>query len=224
MGYNNVEIIVDEVLHEESHCLIFGIRDCDYTRYNKNYTCPQNIFLTDHRDIEMMMFNAPSVINSLKVWNPKFPEKIEGNANVCRYLGYLRIYNDVFNIGCTFHDNIKVSDVLSMKDHSLIQDWDDVLLSKFLSNCNGAVNKEDINTFIATNKLDDESFLNICRGHDVINLLQYMMVKKEYSKNNIVVCMINSYSFEDFEKTNLCQKINNWSIGKGVNVLFCKDG
>src|SRR5574344_2841197 len=52
----NVEKIVKEINCILSDTLIFGIRDADYTRFDSTYSLPDNIFRTDYRDIEMMMF------------------------------------------------------------------------------------------------------------------------------------------------------------------------
>ena len=54
-GYANVELIVSEIKEEVPVAHIMGIRDADYSRFEADYTVPANIFLTDRRDLEMML-------------------------------------------------------------------------------------------------------------------------------------------------------------------------
>lgn len=68
-----MESIISELYDEETDLRLLGIRDCDYTRYDEYYSVPDNVFLTDYRDIEMMMFVAPSVLQGLRDWNEEFP-------------------------------------------------------------------------------------------------------------------------------------------------------
>lgn len=65
-GYANVEIIVRDVKAEEPRAHIMGIRDTDYTRYENGYAASANIFLTDRRDLEMMLLASDSVKQSLR--------------------------------------------------------------------------------------------------------------------------------------------------------------
>ena len=118
-GCRNVESIVSELYNEEADLRLLGIQDCDYTRYDERYSAPDNVFLTDCRDIEMMMFVAPSVLQGLRDWNEEFPRKIEECAQVERYLGYLRIYNEIRQTSCRFHGNLtKVSLVWDLEEES----------------------------------------------------------------------------------------------------------
>ena len=71
-GYANVEIIVREIKEEVPVAHIMGIRDADYLRYKTDNTIPKNIFLTDRRDLEMMLLSTDSVKLALCEWAPGF--------------------------------------------------------------------------------------------------------------------------------------------------------
>ncbi len=218
-GARNVENIVTELI-EEDGCPIFGIRDCDYTEYDDSYESKVAVFLTDCRDVEMMMFDAPSVKKELENWESSFPQKIEDGKLGCRYLGYLRIFNSVYDIGFSFRKKCKIANIWDYKRHEIKKDCKHILLSEYVSNCPDEVTEERISQFITDKKLEGEPSSKICRGHDLEDLLAYMMVKREYSQNNIRQHMTISYSYEDFKTTNLCRSISQWAAGKGVKILL----
>lgn len=221
-SYRNVESIVSELYQEENNPYLFGIRDCDYTRYDDNYVMPGNVFVTDCRDMEMMLFAASSVIAELTSWNVLFSEKIEACAKVERYLGYLRIYNDIRQLSCRFHDKLtKVSLVWDFSSHAIKADYKENLFVKFRDNCQDEVTEEDFNRFIEEKRLEDEPYVNVCRGHDMFNLLPAMMIQREYSQaKDILNRMIAAYSYEDFSKTLLHKNISRWADCRNLAVFL----
>ena len=102
-GYSNLEDIVLNIKGEEPRAHIMGIRDTDYTRYEDGYETPDNIFLTDRRDLEMMMLDAESVKQMLHTWAPAFDAAFAKCVPICRHFGYLRIYNSLNRLFVTFH-------------------------------------------------------------------------------------------------------------------------
>ena len=217
----NVESIVSELHAEEGNLHLLGIRDCDYTRYDDSYKAPNHVFVTDCRDIEMMMFNAPSVIEGLQDWNAEFPEKIDSCARVERYLGYLRIYNDLRQLSCIFRDKLtKVSLVWDCSTHSIKSDYRKNLFDEFKKACEAEVTEEDFNCFVEEKQLEEEPYVNVCRGHDMLNLLPNMMIQQEYSKKkDIRERMVKSYSCSDFSNTHLYNAIKVWANTRSL-VIF----
>ena len=61
-----VENIVSQITQTIKNVAVLGIRDADYTAFNSTYSLPENIFTTDARDIEMMMFECTEVKSELK--------------------------------------------------------------------------------------------------------------------------------------------------------------
>lgn len=217
----NVESIVSELYNEERSISLLGIRDCDYTRYDENYVAPNHVFLTDCRDIEMMMFNAPSVIEGLQGWNAEFPEKIELCARVERYLGYLRIYNDLRQLSCIFRDKLtKVSLVWDFSTHSIKSDYRKNLFDAFKKACEIDVTEEDFDRFVEDKRLEEEPYVHVCRGHDMFHLLPTMMIQQEYSEKKVIwKRMIEFYSCSDFSNTRLYNAINAWATMRNL-VIF----
>lgn len=84
-GYANVELIVREIKQEVPVAHIMGIRDADYSQYEEGYTVPDNIFLTDRRDLEMMLLEAETVKRELRVWIQAFDEAFAKCIPVCPF-------------------------------------------------------------------------------------------------------------------------------------------
>ncbi|WP_291563422.1 hypothetical protein [Bacteroides sp.] len=224
-GCENVENIVSEIGDEKPMCHIFGIRDCDYTKYDSSYHCPKNVFRTDRRDIEMMMMETEPVKKDLDSWDLNFSQKIAECENPVRYLGYLRIYNDVNNIGCRFNKRIRIQLVWNQNTHSIDKNWETIQRDKFIAGCAALtpprnVTETDINDFISQKQLKAESQYNICRGHDMIQLLQNAMIQTNvYNETTISNRISLSYSVADFKNTSLCKDIESWAQGENVTVM-----
>ena len=217
-GCEYLETIVKEILEEENDPLIFGIRDTDYTRYeDPAHIIPPSIFHTDRRDIEMMMLEAPSVQDELKAWDPMIPQKIEEGKPVVRTLGYMRICNHIHSLGCNFKNKVKVISSWDQTSLLLYSNWEDILLHKFTTNCN--FSQAQFDQIVQEKNLEHESDFDICQGHDTIRLLQYMMIKIEYSEDQIMARMTQAYSKEDFLRSRLCQKISDWAHAHSVTVI-----
>lgn len=230
MSCRNVEEIVTQLYEEEDNPRLIGIRDCDYTRYVSGYHCPDNVFQTDCRDIEMMMLGSDSVIANLKSWNAAFPQKIADSSKVMRYLGYLRIYNELRQASCIFKDKLtKQKLVWDEKAHIVVSGYQRNLFDKFKSLCDAnpdltiTVTEEDFNNMVVTLHLDAEPYYYVCRGHDVLRLLSWMMINtNEFTSKTIFERMSEAYSLEDFTNTSLCQNIKNWTESRGVNIIINK--
>ena len=216
-SYKNVEDIVNSIGAEVHGCRILGIRDKDYTPYEEaGYTPPQNVFLTDRRDLEMMLLESASVQSAMEKWNPDFLDRLSTAIDVAVWMGYLRICNCVKDFGYTFKNRFKASVVWNQNKHELIEDWKDrctAMLEEFIS-------PDEVYSFIEEHSLEGEHPYDICRGHDVVKLLSWLMVKNEFSTSEIVSKMTISYSLSDFVQTDLYSSIYSWQSAK--NIAFLK--
>lgn len=218
-GYANVELIVTEIKAEVPVAHIFGIRDADYAKYEGDFKVAENIFLTDRRDLEMMLLESSSVLEALNNWNGGFQGALNQCLPICRHFGYLRIYNNVFGLGCKFHDRLKTTKFWDFQQHALTENWKSNCTSIFISLANERCTKEGVEDFIENNNLEKEDFHDICRGHDLLSLLALALIQKEYSMTAIMQKMIQAYSLEDFSHTCLYAGIHQWQEKEGVSVL-----
>lgn len=219
-GYANVELIVTEIKAEVPLAHIFGIRDTDYSKYDERYICPENIFLTDRRDLEMMLLETDSVQQALIEWNPNYEEALNKSVPVCRYFGYLRICNGVLNLNCDFRDHLRITRFWDFDRHALREDWKESSERSFIVLSNGGCSNTTVNDFIDEKALEQEDYYDVCRGHDVLPLLALVLIKKEFSATAIMQKMIEVYSLEDFRQTHLYANIAQWQENEGVEVLL----
>lgn len=219
-GYANVEFIVSEIKQEVPVAHIMGIRDTDYTRYEDGYEAPANIFLTDRRDLEMMLLEAESVKQSLRTWAPAYDEAFAKCIPVCRHFGYLRIYNELADLSVKFHDNLRPNKYWDYQQQAVKASWEQDSTAKFVELSEGKCAVADVTTFITTHKLEDESLYDMCRGHDLLKLLSLTLVDvKTYSVEAIMAKMTESYSLDDFKTTKLYSGIKTWQTTEGVTAL-----
>lgn len=226
-GYIVVEKFVEEIPKSWPDVKILGIRDADYTKYQEEqYQPPQNIFLTQHRDLEMMMLSFSSACKGLERWNTQFPNKIDETLPYAKVLGYLRIYNQERNLSCMFR-NAKVSLKSEWNDdlHQMNDDWESSLQEKFENGVKCklptfAFDLNDYRSFIQMKDLEQESAYDVCRGHDVLSLLSLMMIKTDaYTTMTITNKMIESSSLIDFKQTTLYSSLRVWEQQLGKIIL-----
>lgn len=226
-GCKHVEKIVDEVLTVKPSANVIGVRDSDCTRYEKpEHVFPQNIFTTDERDVEMMLLGAASVQDSLRNWSEMFPEKLYEAILYTRFMGYLRICNDICNLGCNFKKKVKLAAVWEHNTHQFSGNWREVLLQRFLDNCGNAdpliyiTEREHFEAFVCGWGLENEPWQNVCQGHDTVWALSVLMINNViYSEANIMSRMTNDYALDDFKETQLYARISSWAAGKGISVF-----
>lgn len=219
-GYANVEIIVRAIKEEEPRAHIMGIRDADYSRYKDGYSVPVNIFLTDRRDLEMMLMEANSVKQVLQDWIPNYDKALSKCAPVCRHFGYLRIYNDVADLSVKFHDHLRPSKYWDFRQQAMAIGWEQDSTAKFVALSEGGCTALDVTSFIATHELEEEKLYDVCRGHDILKLLSLTLVDVQtYSVGAIMAKMTAAYSLEDFKATKLYANIQAWQAAEGVTVL-----
>ena len=219
-GYANVELIVSEIKEEVPVAHIMGIRDADYSRFEADYTVPANIFLTDRRDLEMMLLEAESVQQALRTWAPAFDDAFAKSIPVCRHFGYLRIYNEVADLTVRFHDNLRPNKYWDYQQQAMKATWEQDSTAKFVALSEGKCAATDVKAFVTTHKLENENLYDICRGHDLLKLLSLTLVDVQtYSVDAIMAKMTDAYTLKDFKATRLYASIQAWQTAEGVIAL-----
>lgn len=208
-GCLNVENIVSELNNSISSGLIFGIRDADYSRFDSNYTLPDNIFRTDYRDIEMMMFECEDVKEFFCSQYHNYTASYNTSLSYAKEIGYFRIFNDVFHLGFNFKRKLKF-DFLDRIDRYSHEQLNNDLAQLFISDCSDfSVN--DFNDF--RNTIYENNDFEICRGHDVVRVI-ISIIKKDYpqnlSKETINNNLKDNYSQTSFYSSTLFSSIKNW--------------
>ena len=217
-GYANVENIVNYVVSGNPNANVFGIRDKDYTQYlSPPRSIPDHIFLTDRRDLEMMLSESPSVRREFASIDG-FDQAERKVMPVLRYLGYQRIYIGCHNMLCDFIGVVKVSKVWDFNTHDLLADWkqncDEGLQAKM------NVTQDQMSQFIEEKGLEQENDFDVCRGHDYVGYVSRALINTaKYSEEYLSNTMYDNYSLQDFKSTNLCASILAWQNERGVLVV-----
>lgn len=218
-GYRNVEHIVCKIRKECPVAHIIGIRDADYSHYDPTFTKTDNVFLTDYRDLEMLLLKSETVLQSLKDWAPDFENVFPKCVSVCRYFGYMRICNTIYDLSVKFRE-LRVSKFWDFSIQSVIADWQRRSTDKFVELVGGRLTIDDFKAFVIEKDLENEDSHHLCQGHDLVSLLSLSLKNvKVYSEQAIMQRMMDSYGIDDFRKTQLYADILEWQDGEGVTVL-----
>ena len=215
-GYARVMEYVGDLRNEYPSARVIGIRDKDYSIL-LGTPYPDGVFHTDSRDIEMSILTSSSFIAS----DNTIQSKMADVCPYCKYLAFLRIYNEWCSIGCKINKHVKISLVYDSVKHQYYRDWQDRLNKKFEEN---SIIKsiQDILDFISNNKLQSYKDRDLCRGHDVVSLMG-IIFGNQYHKNEMEKKMLSVYSKMDFYGSNLFYRIQSYceSLGIDANAIKC---
>jgi len=194
--------------------LIIGIRDADYTIFDTTYTLPNNVFRTDARDIEMMMFECDDVKHEF-ITKFDFEPYYNKTITIARTIGYYRIFNDIHKLGFSFKKLLKFSDLLDSKTGDLKADSIDLFSDLFFKHSTTHT-KVEFESYIK--ELEHAPDTTICRGHDVVTILANYL-KNNYTKAEIELTLAVYYSYQSFKKSILYRDIENWGNAKGKQLF-----
>jgi|LSQX01.1.fsa_nt_gb hypothetical protein len=206
-GYKNVEEIVDHI-STTTNAYIFGIRDADYTSFNPSYIPKDNVFLTDARDIEMMMFECDDVKKEFCDKYNDYTNIYKLSISISKEIGFYRAFNDVNEVGFSFKKKLKfdfLRDINNRDDLKVVIDY----LSELFSQNVVGYSTDDFSTFKHSNS-SKQSFI-LCQGHDVIRILATLLpqqIKKESLENDLVTY----YSSSCFSSSALFRDIESWCL------------
>lgn len=204
---------------------IIGIRDRDYTPFVTGRAATPNVFMTDCRDLEMMMIRSGVLDRFVPhvVREHSLADILDSVYAHTRVLGYMRIMSDVYGLTCSFHDFHKMSLMWNQTSHSYLADWRTNLTYCFIANSKVAVTEQQFDDFVAGRNLEACSEYDVCRGHDVVEHLSWNLVKKEYSKKNLSKRMKDNYTMADFQGTRLCASLKSWEQRSQKRVLETRE-
>nr|VFK50361.1 MAG: Protein of unknown function (DUF4435) [Candidatus Kentron sp. TUN]VFK51530.1 MAG: Protein of unknown function (DUF4435) [Candidatus Kentron sp. TUN]VFK55992.1 MAG: Protein of unknown function (DUF4435) [Candidatus Kentron sp. TUN] len=237
-GLNGVLEIVSELSEETNH--ILGIRDADFLHLEGKTEIPENIFLTDYHDIEMMMISCDEVyrgVESQHLTRKKEDEDSAGHGkfvfphkalssrkiilNAISFMGGLRWINNTENLGLNF-DDLGLGKFYDWNVHEnipVIQE--DKYLNMIMQRSDskkGRVSREEIN--LKRKNMSD--LLNLCNGHDFLKVFAISAShssKKGMNEDDIGKAFGSAYRFEDFQKTNLYKKLQEWSNSRSLPLF-----
>ena len=231
-GFSVVKYIVKSILGGGLTRGIIGIVDMDYTSFRKSpIEQPDNIFTTDKRDIEMMMWSIEAVSSAMVTYLSTVPKdetrrldstKLDMTMQISRYMGSIHI-SDAWHDLCCKHEfqNMLYWD---FSTHDFKADWESNIFQYFVNQCA----RMSTPTAFTQNMLDESNdqfdvkhldFCNVARGHDFLTILSHVMIDTNtYSEENLTDMMISYLTPEIFRSTSLWQSINEWQTREGYSV------
>lgn len=201
---NSVQYLVEDLrlLHPKGRFI--GIRDKDYMTL-LGQKCPNGIFTTDNRDLEMMILSSPSFQASV----PDIKLYLSAVLPCCVTFAYVRVFAESRNLRNKLNDKMNISVAYDQQTKTFVLDVKATLHRLYTSKVDAAANSGQIDAFVASRNLSAFSPYDICRGHDVIGLLEFVY-GNAYSKSEMEKMMNTYYDKEDFYKTALFAGINNY--------------
>lgn len=202
----NVETIVANIL-ADSIIKIIGIRDKDYTPFT-GHTPPQNIYLTDRRDIEMQIMEV-----KIKQIIPHItPQSLADVFSFAKQVGYYRIFNAQESLGFRF-DCIDANNYWDFSQKRLKIGWCASLESFFFSCIMQRHNivrlKQKYDSLINRLNSGQPSKYDLCQGHEVVNLLK--RTSTNHCLDQLEKDLFKWYNKADYVKTTLAQSIKKWA-------------
>lgn len=216
---------------KEEFVQLLGIIDKDYHVINKDeITESKQLAFTDMNDIEMMLFMSKAYDKFLKICGSESKLKVCPDTraiilSVAFFVGVLRSIS-LKNQYCFNFDGIECKDFVDK--NNLILNLDK-LVEKIIqrTRSNGTtvtVSNEEVKRIILITK-EDKKAEEYCNGHDVMDIIGIAMTKvfasassKEYSPEVIFNYLLMGYTSEEFQKSKMYDKINEWMLSDKIRV------
>ncbi len=211
---------------------LIAIRDRDFDRIQSVSNPYDNVFLSDHHDIEAMMLNS-SALDYLIAEHGQYDKlkKIEDNIldlliQAGKPIGYLRLYNEINNLGLKFRD-------LDTSDYKKFLNVDDlkVNLRKLIQTLKNKSQKPQLDTEQVVQDLQElyddlHHDLDICSGHDLATILGIAFYKligsmtgSQINRETMEEKLRIAYSPSEFMKSQLYQDLLAWANQKGLKIF-----
>lgn len=219
-GYHYVETIVKEISSSFPKAKVIGIRDSDYTRFEKDYKQHPLIFMTDAHSLEMMLLSSRKVFRSLSAKWISFDAQYSEILPDARHIALFYIYSVMENLKLDFEKNKMRLYHFVDSNGKMKKNWKANLSKKFfnLPECRG-YSPAQMNTkikYIGPDRIDD---CTLCRGHDVLNTCYKRIPHGDLTISDIMKVMIDAYSMDDFMQTELCKNLKKWQKEKHVSLF-----
>ena len=231
-GFRVVKTIVKSILESGMTRGIIGIVDKDYTMFRKSpIVHADNIFTTDKRDLEMMLWSIDAVSSFMvtRLSGESHNEdwrldavKLDKIKQISRYMGSLHISDVWHGLRCEheFHNRLYWDFV----SHDFKVDWETNIFLYFVNQCASmqtpvTFTQEMLDESNTRFDMENQDFCDIARGHDFLTILSHVMVDTNtYSEDNLTNMMISYITPVMFSTTNLWRAIADWQTREGYSV------
>jgi hypothetical protein len=223
-----------ETLNEETIAGYVGIVDADFWHIDRNFPDIENIVVTDHHDIEVLMIFGNTTEQIFREYGSR--EKISGflqrtGCHSCEdwlfsqaeFLGRLRLVSYRAQLRLKFEDlNFKKF----VSRDTLLLDTNVCLSRVLLNSPNIAVTHREVEALLneLPAQLDNRQ---LCSGHDLLQIMAIGLRKVWGTQEEKLACEENlgkvlrlAYSFEKFSATALYESLRAWERENAPFKLF----
>ncbi len=215
-GLNSLLKAVSELLEETDR--VIGIRDADFLHLEKIKEPPENIFLTDYHDVEMMLIACDKAYSQVAAEYLKQEILRDKILQSIAFIAGIRWIND----SCDLELNFKGLGFGNFYDGNTAELDEEKCLNEIIKrspNKKEELSKEDVE-FKIENVSD---YFNLCNGHDFHKALA--LIVSSNSKKGINDAEIGkefriAYRFEDFQQSDLYKRLIKWSDSKEKSIFY----
>ena len=209
---SSVRYLVEDLRAMHPNGRFIGIRDKDYMTM-LGQTCPVGIYVTDNRDLEMTVLASPSFQASETTLVSYLPIVF----HYCQLFAHIRVFAESRNLRNKVNDNMSIDAVYNQQTKQFAQNPLRMLRDLYYNKVDAAACDKDIDDYINCNNLLQYAPYDICRGHDVIGLLEFVH-GNTYSRNAMEKRMEINYDKADFYSTSLFADIQQYCQVFGINA------
>ena len=213
---------------------VVAIVDKDYDSILNSKPMITGVFFTDGTDIESSILKVDGIIqkflleysdfNKVESYNVEHvPELIQKVFDICSQVGKIRLANQKYDIGMRF-DGVKIADFINEDMNFSIGEYQDAVID----NSDIKSSKESIRDRVSWELSDTFEFWEICRGHDLLDVMQYVFSSKKgclrygdipFSSSELSRYIRGAYEEQWFIQTNIYRELQRWQNQKKVQLL-----
>lgn len=202
-GCDNMEYVSTEL--NTKGLLTLVIQDSDFRHFGVLGNNCNHLF-TDYHDTEMTCLAdndfASRYYNKLN--NEGLVFNVESAFSDIKLLSYYKWYNMKYSLGINFKDTI---DGCISRTPLLDEKYID---EKFGCSIRYSV----IRSFLCDNPVSEKDYFHLMNGHDFLNRLCFQINSEdksiEMAESNLQKWLVDTYTFADFQRTNLYASIIQW--------------
>jgi len=196
------------------------IVDADYERLKGVSNPGQNLFLTDTHDLETMLLKSEALVKVL--WKLQFRNDVDELAENLRKLlltcgkiiGYLRWVGSATEPSFIF-THFSISDCLFFQEDDIVINETLLFERMKIHPRNSSMQEQVIKQAIIGLQRDTDDLWQVCRGHDLTELLTVWCNKKlsqasQVKSKKIEEYLRDLYTYSDFQATKLYTAIREW--------------
>lgn len=238
------KVIKATTLGNEKGIRCFGIIDRDFRNILGSEELPDNVFITDEHDIELMISRSASLEKVLNNYDSS--QKIDdyelahGSVRECvlaltDQIGYLKLLHKRIDLNIDLKKIDKDGNIelpsyeRFLNQHCQIKSIRDMIqyLLQWSESHGKKANKtvDDVVDAYQTESVNTHDSWQLSNGHDFAYLLSYFVYKeigcKKKTRQEIEGDLILSYEHEYFKQTAMCREMYNWIMANNNNeTLF----